>query len=76
MSRYPYTEAYDYVRSHVAYYDERLQMRRPTINRLEAAQAVRSIAEVLGMDAEQLAIKIADYARAKGDEAMRKMEES
>lgn len=76
MSRYPYTEAYDYVRSHVTDYDERLQMRLPTICRSEAAQAVGAIAEALGMGAEQLAIKIADYARTKDQDAMRKMEES
>lgn len=64
MSRYPYTEAADYIRGHVTDFYERLGIRVPTISRSEASQAQQAIALALGMDAAELAKKIADYARA------------
>ncbi len=64
MSRYPYTEAYDYIRSRVADFDACIGARVPMISRSDAALACNAIADALGMTAEELAMKIADYARA------------
>ncbi|MCO1382579.1 hypothetical protein L0Y87_10005 [Burkholderia multivorans] len=44
-------------------FDERLGIRVPTISRSEASQARQAIALALGMADEELAKKIADYAR-------------
>jgi hypothetical protein len=63
VSRYPYTEACDFIRSIVVDYDEETGMRLPTISRCEASLARQAIALALGMDDEELAKKIADYAR-------------
>ncbi|MDN7814856.1 hypothetical protein [Burkholderia vietnamiensis] len=64
MSKYPYTEAADFIRGRVTDFDERLGIRVPTISRSEASQARQAIALALGMDDAELAKKIADYARA------------
>lgn len=63
MSRYPYTEACDFIRSIVVDYDEDTGMRLPTISRREASLARQAIALALGMSDEEMAKKIADYAR-------------
>ncbi|TDV06021.1 hypothetical protein [Paraburkholderia caballeronis] len=69
MSRYPYTEACDFIRSQVTDYSEELGMRLPTISRSQASQVRQAIALALGMPDEELAKKIADYARAtEGDQ--------
>jgi hypothetical protein len=62
MSRYPYTEAADFVRSRVTDFDERLSMRVPSISRAQASLARSAIADALGMDDEELARRIADYS--------------
>ncbi|POS10185.1 hypothetical protein [Burkholderia gladioli] len=67
MSRYPYTEACDYIRAHVTDYSEAHGMRLPTISRSQASQARLAIARALGIDDEELARKIADFARAEED---------
>ncbi|WP_186187926.1 hypothetical protein [Burkholderia gladioli] len=67
VSRYPYTEACDYIRAHVTDYDETLGVRVPTISRSQASLARLAIARALGMDDEELARKIADYARSQED---------
>ncbi|WJN74417.1 hypothetical protein [Burkholderia anthina] len=64
MSRYPYTEAYDFVRSRVTDFDAEIGARVPKISRSDVAIACNAIADALGMTAEELAKKIADYARA------------
>jgi hypothetical protein len=64
MSRYPYTEACDFIRSRVCDYSEAHGMRLPTISRAQASQARQAIALALGVPDEELAKKIADYARA------------
>ncbi|WP_454731447.1 MULTISPECIES: hypothetical protein [Cupriavidus] len=66
MSRNPYTESSDFIRSRVDDYDEDLGIRVPTISRSQASIARKAIAEALGMDDEALAVKLADYARSKG----------
>ncbi len=66
MSRYPYTESCDFIRSRVDDSDEHLGIRVPTISRSQASAARRAIAEALGMDEQELAVKLADYARSKG----------
>ena len=63
MSRYPYTAAADYIRGHVTDFDESVRMRLPTISRAEASLAMNAISVALGMTHEELAKKIADYAR-------------
>jgi uncharacterized protein YidB (DUF937 family) len=61
-SRYPYTHACDYVRSHVDDFNEAVGMRTPTISRSQASQAIKGIAQALGMTHEELACKLADAA--------------
>lgn len=57
MSRYPFTEAYDALRSQTEW--------KPgqgiTFSRSEAAQVVKFIASAIGISAEELACKIADH---------------
>jgi len=69
VSRYPYTDACDFIRSRVTDYSEVHGMRLPTISRSQASQARQAIALALGIPDEELAKKIADYARAsEGDQ--------
>ena len=63
VSRYPYTEACDFIRSRVCDYSPEHEMQLPTISRSQASQARQAIALALGMSDEDLAKKIADYAR-------------
>lgn len=63
MSRYPYTEACDFIRAHVVDYSPEHGARLPTISRSQASQARQAIARALGMNDEELARKIADFAR-------------
>jgi hypothetical protein len=65
MSRYPYTEACDFIRQFGGTYDDRLGITLPTLSRCDASQICRAIANAIGMDDEELAKKIADYARAQ-----------
>ncbi|WP_186252237.1 hypothetical protein [Burkholderia gladioli] len=67
MSRYPYTEACDYIRGKTAEYSELHGIVIPTLSRSQASQVRSVIARVLGMDDEELARKIADFARAEED---------
>lgn len=60
MSRYPYTVAYDALRS----LTERKPGQRLTFSRSEAAKVCQYIADALGMDKEGLAKRIADHSRA------------
>jgi hypothetical protein len=64
MSRYPYTDAADYIRSQVQDFSEDHQMRLPTISRSQASQAYGAVAKALGMSHEELAVKLADYAKS------------
>lgn len=59
MSRYPYTEAYDAMRS----VTEWKPGQGLTFSRSEAAQVCKLIASALGMTPEELACKIADHQR-------------
>jgi hypothetical protein len=68
MSRYPYTDAADYIRSEVTDFSEEHQMPLPTLSRSQASRAYGAVAKALGMTEEDLAIKLADYAAsAKGE---------
>ena len=72
MSRYPYTDAYDFIRSQVSEYDPSIQTFVPTLSRSQCAQACKAISRALGMTAEELARKIADHA---GIQAVEKAKE-
>jgi hypothetical protein len=71
-SRYPYTEAYDFIRSHVKDFSEVHDMVLPTVSRSQCAQMCHAIAPALGLTAEELARKIADHA---GIQAVEKAKE-
>ena len=64
MSRYPYTDAADFIRSRVTDWQDvgGQPMRLPSISRADASQAYGAVAEALGMDKEDLAKRLADYA--------------
>ena len=59
MSRYPYTEAYDALRSIPEKAEDGLSTK---LSRSESAQLVSFVASAIGCSAEELAIKIADYS--------------
>jgi hypothetical protein len=61
-TRYPYTHACDYVRAHVTDFSPDHGMQMSTLSRSQASQAIKGIAEALGMTHEALACKIADAA--------------
>lgn len=65
MSRYPYTDAYDALRAQTEYKKGEFGL---TFSRSEAAQVCQFIAESLGIDPHELACKIADHAKARGDQ--------
>lgn len=67
--RYPYTHAYDFIRSHVDDYEPTLGFRVPTVSRAQCAQMCGAIAPALGMTVEDLAKRIADHAKATGGAA-------
>lgn len=62
MSRYPYTEAYDALRE--AATDLYARETNPP-SRAETAKIVAYIADVIGFTKEDLASRIADYARSQ-----------
>ena len=72
MSRYPYTDAADFIRSRVSefqVFEGGTMLRIPTISRSEASQAYGAIAEALGMTKQAMAEAIANYAaQAEPDE--------
>lgn len=63
MSRYPYTEACDFIRQFGGTYDADVGCVLPSLSRSDASQIRQAIAKAIGMDDEELAKKIADYAR-------------
>lgn len=63
MSRYPYTEACDFIRSNVTDLNEAIGVQAPTISRSQASQAMDAFEKVFGLTHEEMAKKIADYAR-------------
>lgn len=63
MNRYPYTIACDAIRMSV-YHEDDWAGRSPTPSRADAARIRQFIAKAIGMDDEELARKIADYAAA------------
>ena len=66
MSRYPFTDAYDWVRANTTEYSKDQGMFLPRFSRGDVAQIVHTIAPALGMDALTLATRIADYAKNGG----------
>lgn len=66
MSRFPYTDAYDFVREQTAEHSIEHDMVLPTFSRSEIARIVHAIAPALDMTAEQMAVRIANYAKAQG----------
>ena len=60
MSRYPYTEAYDALRSIPEKAEDGMSTK---LGRSESAQLISFIASAIGCSAEELATKIADYAK-------------
>lgn len=66
-TRYPYTIACDFIREHVT--DLVIvagePLRTPTISRSEASQAMKAFETVFGLSHEDMAKKIADYAKAR-----------
>lgn len=67
--RYPYTRAYDYIRMQTTEHSVVLDMELPRFSRSDCAQICKAIAPALDLTAEALAIRIADYAKASGEEA-------
>jgi len=65
-SRYPYTYACDFIRSHCTDFDEALQFRTPTISRAQASQVMYAFELVFDMSHEYMARKLADYAKSIG----------
>jgi hypothetical protein len=63
-SRYPYTEAYDFIRMQTCEHNESVGFATPTYSRSDCARICHSIAPALNMTAEDLAKRIADFARA------------
>lgn len=66
--RYPYTHAYDYLRMQTAESNEHAGFAMPKFSRGDCAAICHAIAPALGITAETLAMKIADHARATGDQ--------
>lgn len=64
MSRYPYTIACDAIRVSV-YSEDDWAHRGTSISRADASRIRQFIAAAIGMDDEELARKIADYANAQ-----------
>ncbi|WP_157378758.1 hypothetical protein [Burkholderia ubonensis] len=63
MSRYPYTEACDFIRRFSGTYNADIGCVLPSLSRCDASQIREAIAKAIGMDDAELAKKIADYAR-------------
>lgn len=62
-SRYPYTYANDYVRSLAGYKNG-----DTTLSRSEASKIRTGIAQAIGMDDMELAMKLSDYYQLNEDE--------
>lgn len=62
-SRYPYTYACDYIRQFGGYDKGGVRL-----SRSDASQIRTAIAKAIGMDDEELAKKLADYAQANEEE--------
>ena len=71
-SRYPYTYAADFIRTCGPVSSEGV-----VLSRSDASQIIRAIAEAIGIDDEQLAVKLADQQLAnEGDvEALKRQTE-
>ncbi len=63
MSRYPFTDAYDFVRLKTAEHSPEHDMVLPGFSRSDVARIVHAIAPALDMTAEELATRIADHAK-------------
>lgn len=66
-SRYPYTYACDYLRGLAGYGEGGTKL-----SRADASQVRHGIAEALGMDADDLARRLADYYQKNKDELTKK----
>lgn len=67
MSRYPYTDAYDFVRMQTREHSQEHDMTLPQFSRAQVACICHAIAPALGMTAEELAMRIADHAKVIGE---------
>lgn len=63
MSRYPYTDACDFVRSHVTEFSSDFVGPVPSISRSQASQAMAAFEKVFNLTHEEMAKKLADYAK-------------
>jgi hypothetical protein len=66
-TRYPYTYAADFLRSVAGY-----NAQGTNLSRSDASQIRSKIAEIIGMDDEELAKKLADYYLANQEEMTEK----
>lgn len=65
-SRYPYTYACDFIRAHCSDWNSDLGAELPTISRSQASQVMQAFERVFGLTHEEMAKKLADYAKAIG----------
>lgn len=63
-TRYPYTEAYDFIRMQTCEHNESVGFAAPSYSRSDCARICHAIAPALNMTAEDLAKRVADFARA------------
>ena len=66
-TRYPYTYACDFVREHVWDFNEALGMQMSTLSRSQASQCMAAFEKVFGLTHEEMAKKLADFAKATGE---------
>lgn len=66
-TRYPYTYAADYIRSIAGYHENGTKL-----SRSDASQIRQVIANIIGLDDNVLACKLADYYQANEDEIIQK----
>lgn len=64
MSRFPFTDAYDFIREQTAQHSVDHDMVLPSFSRSQVAQIVHAIAPALEMTPESLAVRIANHAKA------------
>ncbi len=69
MSRHPYTYAADYIRHFAGYAEDGSGTK---LSRSDASQIIGGIASALGMDKEELAIKLSEAFQREYEEISRK----
>ena len=69
-TRYPYTIAWDFVRSKVTKWQDigGVSIKVPSLGRSQVSSVAGAFAEALGMDREEFAKRIADYALSHQEE--------